>query len=161
MKKFIIAITLFSLLTLIPIPAAAEVKEKVKGEVEAVVIIIPAKYIQQVVEDCVAKGVKAVIVESGGFAEIGPEGKIMQDKLIEAIQGTDTRIIGPNCVGILSPSFGLDTIFIPLSLSNIIHPTDAAHLPTDKYFNTDCFAKKAIGYSGSLYINIEISNTEV
>ncbi len=85
----------------------------IPDEIETVVIAIPARFVQQVVEDCVAKKVKAVIVESGGFAEIGGEGKIMQEKLIKTIEGSGTRIMGPNCIGILSPMDGIDTIFIP------------------------------------------------
>ncbi len=86
---------------------------EIPGPVEAAVIIIPAKFVPDVVQQCVDKGVNAIVVESGGFAEIGAEGKKLQDKLVEIIKGTNTRIIGPNCVGVLSPSNGIDTIFIP------------------------------------------------
>ncbi len=81
--------------------------------VDAVVIAIPARFVQSVVEDCVKKGIKSVIIESGGFAEVGDEGKLLQEKLVETIKDTGTRIMGPNCIGVLSPEAGIDTIFIP------------------------------------------------
>ncbi|MHA2249361.1 MAG: acetate--CoA ligase family protein [Candidatus Kariarchaeaceae archaeon] len=87
--------------------------QDIPDPVDAAVIAIPSRFVQQVVEDCVAKGVKAIIVESGGFAEISVEGRIMQEKLVQTIQGTQSRIIGPNCIGVLSPNNGIDTFFIP------------------------------------------------
>lgn len=86
---------------------------EVEDDIDAAVIAIPAHYVQGAVEDCIKKGIKSVIVESGGFAEIGEDGKQMQEKLRTAIQNSKTRVIGPNCIGVLSPLKGIDTIFIP------------------------------------------------
>lgn len=87
----------------------------INGTIDSAVIAIPAKYVPTALSDCVKKGVKSVIIESGGFAEVSEEGEKMQDELLEIIKGTNTRIIGPNCIGVYSPSFGIDTIFIPRS----------------------------------------------
>lgn len=95
-------------------PIYKKLKE-VPEPVDTVVIIIPAKYVLEVIEDSVKIGAKTIIVESGGFAEVSEEGKEMQRKIVETVKGTGIRIMGPNCVGILSPSQGIDTIFIPLS----------------------------------------------
>ncbi len=86
----------------------------VQGEIDLVVIAIPAKFVLGVVEDAVAIGVKAIVIESGGFAEVSEEGRQMQEKIVELAHTKDIRIVGPNCIGILSPSKGVDTIFIPL-----------------------------------------------
>lgn len=85
----------------------------IPGDVDAAVIAIPAKFVQQVVDDCVSKKVKAVVIESGGFAEIGGEGIVMQESLRNSAKDTGTRLMGPNCIGVLSPKEGIDTIFIP------------------------------------------------
>ncbi|MHA2502037.1 MAG: acetate--CoA ligase family protein [Candidatus Kariarchaeaceae archaeon] len=86
---------------------------EIEGDVDAAVIAIPAQYVNDVVRQCVDKGIPAVIVESGGFAEVGQVKR--QEELYGLIEGTGTRIIGPNCIGVLSPSKGIDTIFIPQS----------------------------------------------
>jgi acetate---CoA ligase (ADP-forming) len=86
---------------------------EIQDPIKTAVIAIPAKFVQASVEECVQKGIKSIIVESGGFAEVGEEGKIMQDKLVEIIKSQNARMIGPNCIGVLSPSNGIDTIFIP------------------------------------------------
>lgn len=85
----------------------------IPGDVDAAVISNPAKFVQQVVDDCVSKKVKAVVIESGGFTEIGGEGIVMQESLRNSAKDTDTRLMGPNCIGVLSPEEGIDTIFIP------------------------------------------------
>lgn len=85
----------------------------VPEEIDTAVIAIPARFVPQSVEECVQKGIKAIVVESGGFAEVSEEGRQMQNKLVETIRRRGARIVGPNCIGILSPSNGIDTIFIP------------------------------------------------
>ena len=54
----------------------------VKENVDLVIIIIPAKFCIQAMEDCAKKGVKAVIIEAMGFAEVGGEGIKLQEKII-------------------------------------------------------------------------------
>jgi len=56
------------------------------------------------------KGIRAVIVESAGFAEIGEEGKHRQDELLEAARGLGMRLLGPNCVGLVNTENELATI---------------------------------------------------
>ena len=52
-----------------------------------------------VVDDCLAKGVKALVVISAGFGEIGAEGQALQAELVEKIRAAGVRMIGPNCMG--------------------------------------------------------------
>ena len=79
----------------------------VPAEVELAVIIVPARFVSSVVADCGAKGVKAAIVISGGFGEVGPAGAELERQLIEAAKQANLRVIGPNCQGINSASVGL------------------------------------------------------
>ncbi len=82
-------------------------------DVDMAVIVVPAPAVIDVVKDCVDKGVKAIIIISAGFSEIGPEGAERERKLIEIIKGTGTRIIGPNCLGVYDAYSGVDTWFLP------------------------------------------------
>ncbi len=83
----------------------------VPDEVDLAVLIVPAKIIPEVLMDCVSKGVKAVIIEAGGFAEIGGEGSILQEKIRTIAKKERIRIVGPNCAGIVNTHKNLITTF--------------------------------------------------
>jgi len=80
-------------------------------QIDLAVIVTPAVSVPKVVRDCVDVKVKAAIVISAGFKELGPEGaKLEQETLAEARRGK-IRIIGPNCLGVMSPTTGLNATF--------------------------------------------------
>lgn len=74
----------------------------IPDEVDLVIIIVPAKIVPGVMEDCAKKHVKGVIIEGMGFAEVGAEGKKLQDMVVEIATTNGIRVIGPNCTGIVS-----------------------------------------------------------
>ncbi|MDW8022612.1 MAG: bifunctional acetate--CoA ligase family protein/GNAT family N-acetyltransferase [Nitrososphaerota archaeon] len=80
--------------------------------VDLAVIATPAKTVPDVVEQCGKAGIKGLIIISAGFKEVGPEGKALEDKILEIKQKYDLRIIGPNCLGIIRPSIRLNATFI-------------------------------------------------
>ncbi|NPA75184.1 MAG: CoA-binding protein [Euryarchaeota archaeon] len=80
-------------------------------DVDLSVITLPAGLTVKVFED-VAKKSKFIIPIAGGFGELGPEGKKMEQKLLEIAQKYGARIVGPNTVGILIPSTGVNTALI-------------------------------------------------
>src|ERR1700691_4804994 len=79
--------------------------------VDLAVIVTPAVTVPGIVHDCAEEGVKAAIVISAGFKEIGPAGlELERQTLMEARRG-NMRIIGPNCLGVMSPLTGLNATF--------------------------------------------------
>ena len=74
----------------------------VPGEVDLVHIIIPNKYTPMAIEDCGKKGVKAIIINSAGFKEIGGEGVELEKLVVEKAKEYGMRVIGPNCQGIIN-----------------------------------------------------------
>ena len=84
----------------------------VDDQVDLAVIILPASVIPGVVTDCGEKGVKAVIVISGGFKEVGKDGSELEKEVIAAVKKYHMRMIGPNCVGTMNLITGLNTTFI-------------------------------------------------
>ena len=70
---------------------------------ELAVVVVPAKIVAPTLEQCAAKGVKAAIVITGGFAEAGPDGERLQDELAQVVRQTGLRVIGPNCQGVNMP----------------------------------------------------------
>jgi acetyltransferase len=73
----------------------------IEGPLDLALIFVPAKAVPQVLEDCITKGVRGAIVQSGGFAEVGPEGKALQDHCLEIARKGRLRIWGPNCMGLI------------------------------------------------------------
>ena len=75
----------------------------VEGEVELAVIVVPANAVVDVARACAAKGVRALVVLTAGFAEVGPEGRARQDELLAVCRAAGMRMVGPNCLGVASP----------------------------------------------------------
>ncbi len=80
------------------------------------IVVVPRDAVLNVVDDCAARGVRAVVVISAGFAELGREGRELQQRLVEKIRGYGIRMIGPNCLGLLNtdPAVSLNASFSPL-----------------------------------------------
>ena len=76
------------------------------GPVECAVIAVPANLAIEAMEACVAGGVKAVVMFTAGFAETGPEGRAMQDRMIEIARHGGIRLCGPNCLGLFNMRIG-------------------------------------------------------
>ena len=74
----------------------------VPGQVDVAHMVIPAKFVPMAVEDCGKKGVKLIIINSGGFSEIGPEGAEIEKAFLEKAKAYGIRIFGPNCQGIIN-----------------------------------------------------------
>ena len=88
-------------------PNIAAVPEKV----DLVVVTTPAKTIPGIIRECVQTGVKAAVVISAGFKELGPEGLALETAVLEEARKGGMRIIGPNCLGVMSPLTGLNATF--------------------------------------------------
>ncbi len=86
---------------------------QVPCEADLAVIAVPAKVVPEVVEKSSRIGVKAAIVISAGFKEIGEEGAKLEEELVATARRVGVRILGPNCLGIYDAHSGLDTIFNP------------------------------------------------
>ena len=83
--------------------------DKVDDTPELAVIALPASRTIDALKGCVERGVKFVIIIAGGFSELGKEGRDRELQLLDIIKGTDTRIIGPNTLGVYFPHIGVNT----------------------------------------------------
>ncbi len=70
--------------------------------VDLAVIVVPRDAVPGVVDDCAAAGVRAIVVISAGFAEVGAEGRALQHRLVEKVRGYGMRMMGPNCMGVFN-----------------------------------------------------------
>jgi acetyl coenzyme A synthetase (ADP forming)-like protein len=83
----------------------------IPDNVDLAVIVVPANLVESVMEDLGKKGVKAAIVITAGFSEIG--NVELERRVVDKAKKFGIRIIGPNCVGVFSAWSGVDTIFLP------------------------------------------------
>lgn len=89
----------------------------IPAEVDMALIVLPARSAVDAAGDCVDKGVSVTVVTSSGFAESGPEGVELQERLRRLYAGSGCRLLGPNTMGVFAPAHGLDTLFIPVEKS--------------------------------------------
>ena len=92
--------------------AYARLKD-IPSEVDLAILAIPAALVPSTIDDCVSKDVKAAIIISGGFKEIGKRGELLEIEINRKIKGSSLRIIGPNCIGVYDPVNHVDTLFLP------------------------------------------------
>src|SRR6202167_4716459 len=83
----------------------------VPGQVDLAVVVPPALTVAHVIGECVDAGVKAAIVISAGFRERGPEGAALEQQIQQQLRRGTMRLIGPNCLGIMNPTIGLNATF--------------------------------------------------
>lgn len=96
---------------------------EIDGPIDLAIVFVPARAVPQVLEDCAAKGVRGVMIESGGFAEVGPEGKTLQDQCITIAKKGGLRLWGPNCMGLIDTSKPyIFSFVIPKDMQEAIRP---------------------------------------
>ena len=90
----------------------------IPGQVDLAVVVIPAKFVADVMHQCGQKGIDAVVIISAGFKETGPAGKALEDQMMEIARQYGIRVIGPNCLGIIDTAIGCNASFAPLTPSD-------------------------------------------
>src|SRR6185436_13458068 len=89
----------------------------VPGDVDLAVICVPCAQVSASVDDCIAKGVKALVVISAGFGETGGTGRALEGQILEKVRRAGIRMIGPNCMGIINTdrAVRLNATFSPVA----------------------------------------------
>jgi acetyltransferase len=92
------------------IPAYPSIR-KISRKIDLAIIATPAHTVPQIVEECGDAGVSGLIINSAGFREVGNEGILYEQKIIEYQKKFNMRIIGPNSYGVLRPGINLYATF--------------------------------------------------
>src|SRR5260221_5544016 len=79
--------------------------------VDLACIVIPAKFVKAVMEECALKKVKGVIIIAAGFKEVGGEGVEMENEIKRIAKENNIRILGPNCLGAIVPGNNVNASF--------------------------------------------------
>jgi len=126
----------------------SEIPEKV----DLAVIAVRAEYVPGILSDCIHAGVGGAVVISGGFAESGRQD--LQDRIVTIAREAGFPFIGPNCLGIYSPSL-MDTFFLPSErmvrpdLGNVAIVSQSGGILVDQMIK---FAGEGIGLSRAVSI---------
>ena len=83
----------------------------IPDQVDLAVILVPARHVPDIIDECGHKGIRRAIIESAGFSELGPEGRQAEQRLLEAARRHGMRFIGPNCIGVINRGNGLAVPF--------------------------------------------------
>ncbi len=79
--------------------------------IDLAVIVTPAKTVPGIMEECVKSKVKGAIIISAGFKELGAPGIELENKIIKIAKEGNMPFIGPNCLGVMNPIYGLNATF--------------------------------------------------
>jgi acetyl coenzyme A synthetase (ADP forming)-like protein len=97
------------------VPCYAALRD-IPREVDLVLVAVPAPQVPDVVRQCAAKHVHAVVILSAGFAETGPHGRELEAQLLDLTRRHGLRLVGPNCLGLINtePAVRFNGTFAPL-----------------------------------------------
>ena len=84
---------------------------EIPGKIDLIVIVVPAKFVPEVMSQAVQKGVKAAVIISAGFSEIG--NRELERQVVEIAKKAGIRVLGPNCLGVYDSYTGVDMLFLP------------------------------------------------
>ena len=84
---------------------------KIPGDLELVVIVVPADVVPQIMKDAAAKKVKAAVIISAGFGEVGNHE--LENEVATIAKEAGIRVLGPNCLGVYDSRTGVDMLFLP------------------------------------------------
>ena len=84
---------------------------EISEAIDLAVIATPARTVPALIRECAAAGVKACIILSAGFKETGPAGILVEQEILRDARRGGMRIVGPNCLGIMNTTSGLNATF--------------------------------------------------
>ena len=85
--------------------------ESIKQVPELVIIIVPARFVPSIMQQCAKIGTRAVIIITAGFKEVGEDGRELEQQIIQIAGQVGIRIIGPNCLGVIAPAHNVNASF--------------------------------------------------
>ncbi|MHA2122492.1 MAG: acetate--CoA ligase family protein [Promethearchaeota archaeon] len=89
-------------------------------DIDIAIILVPAQFIDEVIDQCIEKKVKGIIIITAGFGEINEQGKKKEIEIVNKCKKAGIRVMGPNCVGIQNLDIGLNASFIQTAPSGKI-----------------------------------------
>lgn len=142
---------------LLGIPCYSKLAD-VPDEIDMAIVSTPAHTVFEKLEQCIEKKVKAVVVFTSGFAEVGPEGAALQQRMTELARKNDLRILGPNCVGIVNLRKSVMACFANIVDLQPVYPMTFGFVTQSGAFGTMIFSQAVqagVGFSSFVSVGNE------
>jgi len=135
----------------------------IDDEIDVAVVTVPHPLALPVVEQCVRKGVRQIVMFSSGYAETGSQGRQRQQALLRALAGSRTRLVGPNTLGVANLASGMIASFgqafeLP---AGVLRPGRAAFVSQSGAFGTFIFTQAAERGVGFKYFVVTGNESDV
>lgn len=84
------------------------------AKIDLAIIVVPKQFVEESIDQLIAKNVKSIILITAGFRETGEEGKIQEELILKKIKENNIRLVGPNCMGVINtlPNIKLNATFV-------------------------------------------------
>ncbi|KXK26490.1 MAG: Succinyl-CoA ligase (ADP-forming) subunit alpha [candidate division WS6 bacterium OLB20] len=132
---------------------------RIPHPVSMAVVAVPARFVLEVLEECVMKGVKHAVVITAGFAETGEQGEQKELEIAALVKRSGIKITGPNCLGFINTEVPVDATFSQTSA----HPGNIAYVSQSGAMGTsflDWAQKNEIGLSHFVSVGNKVSVNE-
>ena len=86
----------------------------IPDQVDMAVILVPARFVPKVLEECAQKGIGRAVIETAGFREYSEQGRALEDEIVAIAEKHGIRFIGPNCIGVINMENGFSVPFTRL-----------------------------------------------
>jgi acyl-CoA synthetase (NDP forming) len=83
----------------------------IKDEVDLAVVVVPAKIVPKIMREVAKKGIKAAVIITSGFSEVGNHE--LEKEVTDIAKTAGIRVLGPNCLGVYDSKTGVDMLFLP------------------------------------------------
>ncbi|WP_419655846.1 SucD3: succinyl-CoA ligase, subunit alpha [Desulfosarcina variabilis str. Montpellier] len=78
--------------------------QDIPDSIDLAIIILPPRFAETAIAHAIDKGVKAVVIVSAGFKEVGGEGLEIERRIVDMCREAGVRVVGPNCLGVINPN---------------------------------------------------------
>ncbi|HUW65688.1 MAG TPA: acetate--CoA ligase family protein [Spirochaetia bacterium] len=130
----------------------------VADEVDMAIIAIPAAMVPEAMEQCGEKGVRAAVIFTSGFAEVGPEGLVLQQKVADLARQKGVRILGPNCLGLINLTNSVMASFAGIVDAEPVTPRTLGFVTQSGVFGATIYLQaleRGVGFSSFVSVGNE------
>jgi acetate---CoA ligase (ADP-forming) len=130
----------------------------VPEEIDLVIIGIPASQVIDILRQCAEKKVKAAIIFSSGFSEVGEEGKELQQRITELAKARHIRILGPNCFGLIHTKASVIASFATIVDLEPVYPSALGYVSQSGAYGASSYSQaieQGVGFSAFVSVGNE------